>query len=1102
MANSINTNISAYYAQANITAATNNTSLSVARLSSGNRIVRSSDDVAALSAGTSLRTNVTTLRTALINASQGSSLLQVADGALSQVTDILQRQKAIAVQAGSGSLDASARSFLDLEFQNLTQEIDRIVSQTNFNGVKLLNGALSSQSAITGATTQASRASATINFLDSIAVGETVSIFGQTVTSIATSGTESGLQFKVGASLAESVNNLATRLNTLADDASYATTLGQAIYTASGTSLTITSRTGGALGSNFVVNLAGTATAVLESSSSGAFKGTYFDIFSVGFSTTNTSVAAASGSVFDSDNNITITVDGASTTLYDIAAGDTLQDIVNGINSNAASTGVTAALTYSQSAATYNIRLFYDNSLQGAFLSLGADYDATTYGINGVQANTTTGEAITATHADRTGGFMFSHYQDVFGTDLTDANITSSTTDIVHATTVAGATPLLAGESLQVTKNGVLSTLVTYNDAGNANTLLDIVERINEGTGTHGYYAVAIDGGSDAAGADWNIRLYYGTPGTDIDVEVGIGAHATAADTAAGGSANTTGATLTQFNKVALSGGKDNGLGFGSTQVTGTVGDSFITSLSQTKARVTVSFPDIADSALTDSANFGTAGAVYLTVGGKVFTFTDTSVASKAPDEITIGSTLKETLDNAVSTINSYLSDGFAAGEVAYQLSQINVSREGNTLVFEGKDIKNVYASDRSTAVAATITGFTGVSASNSGNLNNASSNTSATSSIDSDIYGVDVSGISNADFSGSITGFSAEYTNTANRVDLSVKIGDYTYTAKTVNTNVSSTTTYRFYSDTLANGTNGGYFDIQLKADEGQDVSSQAEADVIADRVNAAFSSLTFLQQRNISSYNGTQSIVSEGAVIGSLLNSSVKAVLPSFSDTSLGNVSVSAPVSASTDGKITFNISGVDYSISNGLGGKLGANQTYTLVSEEDPDYYVEFTTGDETIDFSTSAKAAAFESALRAAFGAGGGSSALKFQVGTTTSDTLSVSINNVDTETLYEGAELNVLTQDAAAEAADAIDAALDTVTSARASVGALQSRFNFASANIQSSIQNQDAARGTLLDTDIAEESTSYATNQVKLQAGISVLAQANQQLQSLLKLIG
>ena len=143
--NSINTNVAAYYAQSNIGKASSAASSSIARLSSGNRIVRASDDVAAMSAGTSLRTNVTTLKRALINASQGSSLLQVADGALSQVTDILQRQKAIAVQAGSGSLRDTERSYLNQEFQNLSAEIDRIATSTNFNNVTLLNGGLGSK---------------------------------------------------------------------------------------------------------------------------------------------------------------------------------------------------------------------------------------------------------------------------------------------------------------------------------------------------------------------------------------------------------------------------------------------------------------------------------------------------------------------------------------------------------------------------------------------------------------------------------------------------------------------------------------------------------------------------------------------------------------------------------------------------------------------------------------------------------------------------------------------------------------------------------------------------------------------------------------------
>lgn len=142
--NSINTNLAAYSAQTNIGKASNSASASIARLSSGNRITKASDDVAALSIGTSLRTGVTTLKTALLNASQGSSLLAVADGALSQISEILQRQKAIATQAGSGSLGATERGFLDQEFQNLSAEIDRISSTTNFNGVKLINGGMGS----------------------------------------------------------------------------------------------------------------------------------------------------------------------------------------------------------------------------------------------------------------------------------------------------------------------------------------------------------------------------------------------------------------------------------------------------------------------------------------------------------------------------------------------------------------------------------------------------------------------------------------------------------------------------------------------------------------------------------------------------------------------------------------------------------------------------------------------------------------------------------------------------------------------------------------------------------------------------------------------
>lgn len=126
-----------------LTANTNSVTASLARLSAGNKITKASDDVAALAIGTALSTQVTTLRAALGNVTQASSLLQVANGGLSQQLDILERQKALAVQASSGGIDDTTRQALNQEFQGLSDELNRIAGGTNFNGVPLLNGATS-----------------------------------------------------------------------------------------------------------------------------------------------------------------------------------------------------------------------------------------------------------------------------------------------------------------------------------------------------------------------------------------------------------------------------------------------------------------------------------------------------------------------------------------------------------------------------------------------------------------------------------------------------------------------------------------------------------------------------------------------------------------------------------------------------------------------------------------------------------------------------------------------------------------------------------------------------------------------------------------------
>lgn len=138
----INSNLAASSATANLNKSNAVVSDAISRLSSGNRIIKASDDAAGLAIGTSLSTTVTTLEIALLNTEQARSVLSIADGALSQINDILARQKALATQANSGSISDTERGYINQEFTSLTSEIDRIVTNTNFNGITLLNGSI------------------------------------------------------------------------------------------------------------------------------------------------------------------------------------------------------------------------------------------------------------------------------------------------------------------------------------------------------------------------------------------------------------------------------------------------------------------------------------------------------------------------------------------------------------------------------------------------------------------------------------------------------------------------------------------------------------------------------------------------------------------------------------------------------------------------------------------------------------------------------------------------------------------------------------------------------------------------------------------------
>ncbi len=115
-------------------------SSNLARIASGSRITKASDDASGLAIGTKLQTDVSTLSQAQTNAANGASILSVADGGMSSISDILSRMKTLATQSVSGTVTDTERAYIQAEIDELALEITSIATATSFNGESLLDG--------------------------------------------------------------------------------------------------------------------------------------------------------------------------------------------------------------------------------------------------------------------------------------------------------------------------------------------------------------------------------------------------------------------------------------------------------------------------------------------------------------------------------------------------------------------------------------------------------------------------------------------------------------------------------------------------------------------------------------------------------------------------------------------------------------------------------------------------------------------------------------------------------------------------------------------------------------------------------------------------
>ena len=249
MASFINTNIASLNAQRNLSTSQSALNTSLQRLSSGLRINSAKDDAAGLAISERLSSQIGGLNQAARNANDGISLAQTAEGALTQIGSNLQRIRDLAVQSANASNSVTDRAALNNEASQLISEINRVASNTNFNGVNLLDGSFSAQTFQVGANgtsndqiTISSIASAKSNALG-VGAGSssstTVTGAGAVTTNTFAAGDLSINGYQVGASASDGVSNVNASASGIAKAAAINAVSGQTGVTATVGSTTV-----------------------------------------------------------------------------------------------------------------------------------------------------------------------------------------------------------------------------------------------------------------------------------------------------------------------------------------------------------------------------------------------------------------------------------------------------------------------------------------------------------------------------------------------------------------------------------------------------------------------------------------------------------------------------------------------------------------------------------------------------------------------------------------------------------------------------------------------------------------------------------------------
>ena len=321
MALTVNTNIASLSAQRNLTSSQSALQTSLERLSSGLRINSAKDDAAGLAISARFEAQIRGLDQGARNANDAISLSQTAESALGEVTSNLQRIRELAVQSANATNSASDRSTLQAEVTQLVAEIDRVATASSFNGIKLLDGSFSAQSFQVGANVTDTVTISNIVNARSTALGaDKISVGGSTVLGGTSFNSITGGATGVAAKVAAGSNAV----------------IGD-------TNLVLTS---GGASTNNITYAAGSSAAQLATAINSATASTTTGITAAA---TNTAYLGDFSDLLNGDTVSFVLTTGGSVELGEVTISETISDagdlssIVNAINANSTTLGVTAS---------------------------------------------------------------------------------------------------------------------------------------------------------------------------------------------------------------------------------------------------------------------------------------------------------------------------------------------------------------------------------------------------------------------------------------------------------------------------------------------------------------------------------------------------------------------------------------------------------------------------------------------------------------------------------------------------------------------------------------------------------------------------------------